>query len=251
MITITKEKDYHGFRRIEFPLNGHNCIVVFPENAREDKPWVYRAEFLGAFDTVDVELLNRGWHLVTYQISNLFGCPESVELMKQFYDFIVPEFGLSPKCDIFGFSRGGLYAMNFALAYPECVDKIYLDAPVLDVTSWPGGMGKGIGSREHEWGDCLTCYGETEDSIFDCLAARPVKRGDEFASLDIPLAVIAGNADETVPYDENAMPFINDFLRAGGKLYIRVKPACGHHPHSFEDPKEIRDLCDFLTKQEA
>lgn len=243
--------DWFDFEREDFIWNGFACILVKPEKPLPGNPFVWRTEFFGAFAAADLEMVKRGYALTYVRLSGKYGNPWAVERMHGYYEYLKREKGFGKKAILFGFSRGGLYAMNFALAYPECVDKIYLDAPVLDVTSWPGGMGKGIGSREHEWGDCLTCYGETEDSIFDCLAARPVKRGDEFASLDIPLAVIAGNADETVPYDENAMPFINDFLRAGGKLYIRVKPACGHHPHSFEDPKEIRDLCDFLTKQEA
>lgn len=241
--------DWFGFDREDFLWNGYECIIVRPAQPLPGNPFVWRTEFFGAFAAADLEMVKRGYALTYVRLSDKYGNPWAVERMHEYYLYLTRERGFGEGAILFGFSRGGLYAMNFALTHPECVDKIYLDAPVLDVTSWPGGMGKGVGSREREWGDCLACYGETEESVFDCLAARPVKRGDEFASLGIPLAVIAGNADDVVPYTENAMPFINDFLRAGGKLYIRVKPACGHHPHSFEDADEIGALTDFLCKR--
>jgi len=34
---------------------------VFPDNPLPDKPWVWRTEFFGAFDTVDTALLDKGW----------------------------------------------------------------------------------------------------------------------------------------------------------------------------------------------
>ena len=237
MITITQEKDYHGFRRIEFPLNGHNCIVVFPENAREDKPWVYRAEFLGAFDTVDVELLNRGWHLVTYQISNLFGCPESVELMKQFYDFIVPEFGLSPKCDIFGFSRGGLYSFNFTCRYPECVSTLYLDAPVMNMRDWPCDD-RYEGSFDYN--ECPKVYHMTREELF-ASEIHPIERLGELLKTKVPTVLVAGAADKTVRFTYNSR-MLSDYMKAHHADFFEIiKPDCDHHPHSVEDPTPVAD----------
>lgn len=49
----------------------------------------------------------------------MYGNEESVELLKGFHDFVTAEFGLSEKADVFGFSRGGLYAVNYTLKYPS------------------------------------------------------------------------------------------------------------------------------------
>ena len=70
MIKEYTVSEYHGYERIDFPFAGHNAVVIFPKEAREDKPWVWRAEFLGAFDSVDVEMLRRGWYLVYYSVSD-------------------------------------------------------------------------------------------------------------------------------------------------------------------------------------
>lgn len=59
---------------------------------------------------------------------------------------------------LLGFSRGGLYALRYAGLYPERTGALYLAAPVLDIRSWPGWRGNGLGSPA-EWRDCLGVHG--------------------------------------------------------------------------------------------
>ena len=123
--------------------------MIFPKEPDYLRRWIWRAEFLDCgFDTVDVEMLRRGYFLVYYRVSDMYGCPKSIGYMKKFYDFIVSELDLDQKTILFGFSRGGLYSVNFALRYPAIVRALYLDAPVLDIKSWPGGLGVGLGAVE-------------------------------------------------------------------------------------------------------
>ena len=37
-------------RRIEFSLNGRDAVLICPDQPAPGMPWVWRAEFLGAFD---------------------------------------------------------------------------------------------------------------------------------------------------------------------------------------------------------
>ena len=55
--------EYKGYPRFDFDFNGHKGIVIVPRQPRADRKWVWRTEFLGAFDSVDVEMLNRGFYL--------------------------------------------------------------------------------------------------------------------------------------------------------------------------------------------
>ena len=209
------------------------------------RPWVFRAEFFGAFPAVDLALLARGWHVGHCALSDLYGCPEAVSGMKAFHDGAVSRFGLSPRAAMFGFSRGGLYAVNYALAHPQDVESLYLDAPVLDIRSWPGGKGIGTGD-EGCWRECLACYGLTEETArsFD---RNPLDRAEELAALNIPVILVAGGADKTVPYGENGLPFAARFRRAGGDIQVILKPDCDHHPHSLADPAPITS---FLTRND-
>lgn len=233
---------WRGFEREDFEFNGFECILVSPKVPLSGKPFVWRTEFFDAFAQCDEEMVARGYYLTYIKLSDKYGCPWAVERMKAYYDYLVGARGLGAKPLLFGFSRGGLYALNFALKYPDCVGKLYLDAPVLDVTSWPGGKGAGVGAP-NEWRECLKCYGRAESDIADCVDAMPVKRGAELARRGIPLALVAGGADDVVPFAENGQRFMNDYVCAGGTLFVRVKPECGHHPHSLTD---VKALCDFL-----
>lgn len=130
--------DYHGGTQCNYDYNGRLLIIVQPAKRRAEVcPWVWRAEFFDAFPAVDIALLEKGYVIVYYCLSDMYGCPQAVLEMKRAHDFVVKEFSLCEKADIFGFSRGGLYASNYAVKYPNDVSSLYLDAPVMDIRSWP------------------------------------------------------------------------------------------------------------------
>lgn len=60
--------------------------------------------------------------------------------------------------------------------------------------------------------------------------------------MKLPLLVIAGDADETVPLSENAGVLLDYCRREGIPVESVVKPGCGHHPHSLEDVGMIVDF---------
>ncbi|MBQ9482350.1 MAG: alpha/beta hydrolase, partial [Clostridia bacterium] len=119
----------------DFEYNGNAATVIVPANANGE--WVWKTEFFYAFDGAERKLLEDGYTRVYYSVSDRYGSYSAVRAMHDFYLYVVKEFNLKSKCHMFSFSRGGLYAFNFALSYPEYVASVYLDAPVLDMKSWP------------------------------------------------------------------------------------------------------------------
>ena len=226
-----------GMKEHSFEWNGHILTVYEPEIKAKGCPWVWRTEFLNAFDYADRELLRKGWHIAYYKVSDMFGCNEATGLLKKFHDYVISEFSLNPKADIFGFSRGGLYAFNYAVKYPEDVSTLYLDAPVLDIRSWPAGYGKGEGSPR-DWEMCKMHYGLTEETAKD-FDMNPVDRVDLLLKTGIPVILVAGDADTVVPYDENGKYLESYFRENGGRIKVIIKKGVGHHPHSLENPEEI------------
>ena len=105
--TIT---DFYGHKQINFTINGRNSFIVSPEKPLDGNHWVWRTEFFGAFDYADRALLERGWYLAYHSVSDMYGCPESITMMREFYDVAVNEYKLNPRPALFGFSRGGRYA---------------------------------------------------------------------------------------------------------------------------------------------
>jgi lysophospholipase L1-like esterase/pimeloyl-ACP methyl ester carboxylesterase len=194
--------EWKGCVRTDFYLQGREGLLISPKRSAPGKPWIWRTEFFDAFAQADMALVEMGYHLAYFRLSHMFGCPQAVELMESFRKNLVRQFDLSPKAALFGFSRGGLYAFHYAAAYPEGVACLYLDAPVLDVCSWPGGMGEGTGDRAN-WQACLAVYGwtEAEAEVYRHSLTDKVKA---VAAASIPILIVAGDADEVVPMGENS-----------------------------------------------
>lgn len=236
-MNLTDESEWKGFRKADFTVDGRQSCIVFPKTPAPGNPWVWRCEFFGAFDAADMALLHMGYHLAYHCVSDMYGCPEAVRRMHRFQEEVCEHFSLNRQAILFGFSRGGLYAVNYALAYPYGTALVYLDAPVLDLASWPCGSGGDARCAE----ECLRIYGLTRDTLED-FHGNPLDRAEEYARLQIPTLLVAGGADRTVPYAENGAPFYERVKRAGGVIEAVVKPDCGHHPHSLEDPRPITDF---------
>ena len=235
--SAVSRSEWEGHERVDFMLDGREGFVVFPRQPAPGRPWVWRAEFFGAFAQADRALLAQGWCLAYYRLSDQYGCPGAVERMRAFQDYVTETFRLAPRTVLFGFSRGGLYAFNYAAAYPDRVALLYLDAPVLDIRSWPGGQGAGPGAA-FEWAQCLAVYGLTEETVRNA-ECSPLDRIEPVAAAGIPIVLVAGDADEAVPYEENGARLAERYRQLGGTIETIVKPGGGHHPHSLPDPAPI------------
>ena len=231
--------DWNGFARLDFTVAGRPCLIVQPKAAAAGKPWIWRTEFFGHEPQADLALLARGWHVAYMDAKNMYGSPKAMALFGQFYAHVTVHLGLAQRVVLEGFSRGGLYAVNFAAAHPTRVAALYLDAPVLDIRSWPGRK-----PASKEWAECLDAYGLTEISLAD-FRRNPIDRAADLARAKIPILSVCGDADDVVPLTENTAIFAERYRAAGGLIEVILKPGVNHHPHSLKDPAPI---VEFLVK---
>jgi pimeloyl-ACP methyl ester carboxylesterase len=235
---VVTRGEWQGHEQESFLLEGRDCRVVKPTKAALGMPWIWRPEFFDAFNQADLALVNEGFHLCYIDLRNSFGCPASLDLMDRFYDHVTATYQVSKKTSLFGFSRGGLYSMNWASRHPERVAMIYLDAAVCDFKSWPAGKGKGVGSPG-DWQKLLVDYGfKSEQEALD-YKLNPVDHLKEIAAAHIPILSVCGDADTAVPYLENSAIVKARYLALGGKMKVILKPGADHHPHSLVDPTPI------------
>ena len=234
---ILNETVIEGGKQLEFEFEGRSCILCIPDVPRADKRVLWRAEFFHAFEKCDAEMLKRGWYRAHISVSNMFGAPKAIEIMKKFHDFLVCEYGLNTKMVLVGFSRGGLYSVNYAAAYPEDVSSLYLDAPVMSIAYWPFGKGKTL-RNEEEVKKALSAFEMTEDELL-CAKIQPIDNAEKIAEAKISIVFVCGNADDVVDYQDNTEAFLGKFKSLGGKYEYYVKPNCGHHPHGLDDPTPV------------
>jgi pimeloyl-ACP methyl ester carboxylesterase len=235
-----KLSNWNGYERLDFQAAGHPCLLVKPKHTAEGSPWIWRTEFFGHEPQGDLALLAAGWHVAYLQISDMYGAPPAIELMAQAHAQLTRDYGLAQRVVLEGFSRGGLYAVNFAAAHPGKTAGLYLDAPVLDIRSWPGGKGKGKGGGAC-WPQALAIYGLTEETA-NTFTGNPLDHATALAKAGIPVIAVCGDADDIVPYEENTAIFKARYEAAGGKIQVILKPGVNHHPHSLKDPKPIVDF---------
>ncbi len=227
-----------GFDRTDFGLAGRNCLVVEPLKAMSGKPWIWRTEFFGHEPQGDSALAAKGFHVAYIDMQDMYGSPASLDIMDKFYEYLTQEKKLNSKVVLEGFSRGGLFAFNWAARHPDKVSCIYVDAPVCDFKSWPGGKGKGVGSPA-DWEKLKTAYVFASDKEALEYKFNPVDNLEPLAKANIPILCVCGQTDDVVPMTENINIVEERFKKMGGKIKVMAKPNNGHHPHSLKDPTPI------------
>jgi len=233
---------WNGYAIHEFEVDGRTCKVVCPERAASGRPWIWRARFWGHEPQADLQLLDLGFHVAYMDVAGMFGNPAAVAHWNSFYTDLTKQHGFGDKPALEGMSRGGLIVYNWAIANPEKVACIYADAPVLDISSWPGGKGVGDGSPD-DWKACLERYSLSEADT-PAFKGNPLDNLAPLAQWRVPLLHVVGAADTVVPVSENTAVLETRYRELGGDITVISKPGIGHHPHSLKDPKPI---VDFVT----
>lgn len=226
---------WQGYDRYDFQYNGRDAVAVVPKKSLPGNPWIWRPAFFGAFPAVDIALLDKGYHVIYYDVTFLYGSPRSQQLGDVFYDAMLKYYGLAPKVVVEGFSRGGLFAVNWAARNPQRIACLYLDAPVCDVTSWPGRARKGL------WKELLEEWKLSEEEM-TAFPGNPIDRLTPLARAGIPIVGVSGDSDRTVPYEQNLGVLRVRYEALGGRIEVILKPGGDHHPHSLEDPAPIVDF---------
>lgn len=230
---------FRGFQSLDFKLDGVSCKIVKPRRVAKGAPWVWRARFWAHQPQFDVTMLELGWHVVYCDVANLFGSPKAVKRWDHFYQE-AQRVGLNPKAVLEGMSRGGLIIHNWAVANPDKVAGLIADNAVMDIKSWPGGLGTGKGSA-NDWTRCKKAYGLSDDEAAKRYAKNPVDTVRELAKAQLPLLYLVGLDDKVVPGDENSLAAQKALGDYAG-LQVIEKPGKGHHPHALENPAPIVDF---------
>ena len=233
---------FYGYSCADFTFKNRNCKIVSPKTVADGQPWIWRARFWGHEPQTDIALLERGFHIVYMDVAEMYGNEESVKLWNQFYDYM-QNVGMSKKVVLEGMSRGGIYVYNWALQNANKVAAVYADAPVLDMKSWPGGLGKGPGSKD-DWTIFKNDFSLTEEQAKN-FKNSPLDHAELIAKGGYPMLHVVGDADEVVPVDENTNPFEVQIKSEGGDITVIHKKGIGHHPHSLANPTPI---VDFILK---
>lgn len=236
---------FYGYSCAAFTMNGRDCKVVRPKWAAPGHPWVWRARFWGHEPQADIALLERGYHIVYCDVAELLGNREAVSRWNDFYR-LLHRAGLAPKAVLEGMSRGGVYVFNWAAVNPDKVACVYVDNPVLDLKSWPGGLGA-VPPSGPELDSLKKDYGLKDATALRQFRGSPIDKVPAIVKGKYPILILCADADEAVPPAENTLLFEQRVRALHGDITVIHKPGFHHHPHSLPNPTPI---VDFIVKAE-
>ena len=225
------ESNWYEYKCLHFDFQGREAILVCPKENCVGIKWLLKTEYFGAFPNFELEMLKRGYHLAYLTNITRWHDEADDDAKKAFCEFLHHEFALHEKCLPVGMSCGGMLGVYFAAKYPEHVAALYLDAPVMNLLSCPAGVGEAGNDLYEEF------YQHKRMTISELINYRnhPIDCADKLLEHKIPIFIVAGDSDDTVPYVENGKPFYEYYRQRGGEIFEIIKQGCGHHPHGLED----------------
>jgi pimeloyl-ACP methyl ester carboxylesterase/lysophospholipase L1-like esterase len=232
--------EWEGFDRVDFISGDQKALLVIPKSPAPGNPWIWRTEFFGHEPQADIALLKKGFHVAYVDVQNLWGAPDALDHMDHFYGILTRDYHLASKAVLEGFSRGGLFAFNWAARHPDETAALYVDAPLCDFKSAPYGIKAGAKSPD-DWQVLLSAYHLTEEQAL-AYDKNPVDNLSPLAQEHVPILSVVGDADEIVPVAENTGLVETRYKDLGGEIEVIHKPGGKHHPHSLPDPTPIVDF---------
>lgn len=237
--------DYYGHEMYEFEFEGRQAKLVFPKTPAENKPWLLKTEYFWAFPSFEREMLKRGFY-VAYVANKTRWHDKSDDTVKhRFSDFVQDEFGLNKKCLPVGMSCGGMHAIYYAARYPDDVVGLYLDAPVVNLLSCP----YALGTAQVNFIEEFTAHTGMTLSELICYRDHPYDNIPLLAEHNIPVFLVCGDSDKTVPYEENGKLLYDHYTKRGLDIKQTIKKDCDHHPHGLNDCTLLIDWAISLYKE--
>ncbi len=234
-------QQWFGLECERFEFEEKVALLVFPDkNVKPLGKIVFKTLYWGSFPDVEINLAKRGYHVACIQTLNRFGVDEDCHRKARYIKFLAKEYGLSEKCALVGMSLGGAHAVRFAGFYPELVSCIWLDAPVLNLHSYPGKFGnaecEGVWEKEF-----VNAYPGVKRYQLHNMDIHPINKADILVENKIPVLLSWGTEDCSVNFNENGRLLIEAYKDTG---LLKALPVGlrGHHPHGkIDNNAEIID----------
>lgn len=199
-----------SYDRYDFRLDGIRgaVSVIAPTKVAKGTPWVYRPDFVTPDALVDLDLLAKGFHIVTGPVPTDTNGP-LLEQWNDVYKYLVGHgFSTKPVLEGSGGAAGDAYA--WAMSNPDKVSCIYAENPILHSS-----MTK----------------------------RQPLDHLEELAKANIPILHVCGTADPS--FESQSKVAEKRYKTLNGSITIIEQPSEGHFPLA---PKNRQPVVEFIMK---
>lgn len=230
--------DNQGFEQLEFTFLGKKAIVILPKKENRNGRAIFKTEYFGAFPILQLEFVRQGYTFLFLENRNRWGTESELIDQERFLHFAFEEFDLEPGVITIGMSCGGMISILLAAKYPELIRGLYLDAPVMNFLSCPGGFGNAPETTEAMWREFEKAHGMTKRELL-LYRKHPIDKLDALIATRKPIYLAYGTADLCVPFEENAIELVRRYEETEIPFVVEAKEGCGHHPHGPQDPAKV------------
>jgi pimeloyl-ACP methyl ester carboxylesterase len=230
--------DNQGFEQLEFTFLGKKAIVILPREENRNRRAIFKTEYFGAFPILQLEFVRQGYTFLFLENRNRWGTESELIDQEKFLHFAFEEFDLEPGVITIGMSCGGMISILLAAKCPELIRGLYLDAPVMNFLSCPGGFGNAPETTEAMWQEFEKAHGMTKRELL-LYRKHPIDKLDALIAARKPIYLAYGTADLCVPFEENAIEVVRRYEETEIPFVVEAKEGCGHHPHGPQDPAKV------------
>lgn len=203
----------------------NNAFIYQPSSHASGKPWVMYSPTLPGLPagSLEVDFYFAQWLAVGIaqagvDAGEFYGAPRGLAAMSRLYDAMVAA-GFSPTPLLFCRSRGGLMSYNWAAENPTRVSGIAGIFPVADMASYPGLASAAL---QFAWQMNQAQLTAAQPSI------DPINRLAPIAAANVPIYLVHGDTDMTVPIEENSQIVHDRYIDLGGSITLEIIPGKGH-----------------------
>lgn len=211
--------------------------------AAKDKPWIWYAPSLPDLPGQEERWMfeqfrDAGIAVVGMDVGESYGSPAGRKLFTALYAEMTGPRGYAPRLVLLGRSRGGLMTLAWAVENPDKIAAFAGIYPVCDIASYPG-IEK-----------AASAFAMKPAELREHLAEHnPVARLAALAKARVPLFVIHGDVDKTVPLEANSGLLKERYTALGGPMTLVVPAGQGHN--MWTGFFQCQELVDFVKSHAA
>jgi hypothetical protein len=226
----------------KFDLDGHPVHLYAAPRPAPGKPWVWYAPTITGISLAQRRayfepFLRSGVSIAGYDLGEVRGAPGSTDQFQHFYEEMVHR-EWSPRPILLGQSRGGLMLLAWAMRHPDKPRAFVGIYPVCNLANWP----------LKNMAVTLADYQLAEPEFRSRLAEfNPLDNLHGLIEQRIPMFIVHGDADVSVPFADNTGLLKDRYAAGGGGITVKLIPGEGHRvsPAFFESP----ELVEFVLRQ--
>jgi pimeloyl-ACP methyl ester carboxylesterase len=198
------------YDRYQITLPGVEAFstVIAPRNPAPGNPWLFRADLVARDDSVDLALLEKGFHIVTGAVPFNADGPILAQWNK-IYDHLVAR-GLSKKPVLSGANGAAGEAYAWAVANPDKVSAIYAENPVLHSNT---------------------------------ARTQPLEDLSSLAKAGVPILHVCGSTDSHL--GSNTRVAEHKYQELGGKFSVILRDGERRDPLA---PRDVAQVLDFIMQ---